>query len=201
MNLDRAQRGRRSLFASAAMVAMLLTASVAVGQPACAQEATAALPGNDFTPGSRSSLPEPLEQIDADRYRQIFKLQAAGDYRGADALIADLTDQSLLGHVLADRYLSRAYKTSPKELSDWLKQYAGQPDAERRPTEVAALSSRVPLANRLPLNLRPRDGQLDAGEQSARVGRQVGLTIGGHQCEVAAVGRVDPVLELPGLPC
>ncbi len=113
------------------MVAMLLTALVAVEQPAWAQEATAALPGNDFTPGTRSSLPEPLEQIDADRYRQIFKLQASRDYRGADALIADLTDQSLLGHVLADRYLSRAYKSSPKELADWLKQYSGQPDAEQ----------------------------------------------------------------------
>jgi len=113
------------------MVAMLLTAGVAVEQPAWAQEATAALPGDDFTPGTRSSLPEPLEQIDADRYRQIFKLQASGDYRGADALISELTDQSLLGHVLADRYLSRAYKSSAKELSDWLKQYAGLPDAEQ----------------------------------------------------------------------
>ena len=119
------------MLASAAMVATLLTAGVAVEQPAWAQEATAALPGNDFTPGTRSSLPEPLEQIDADRYRQIFKLQASGDVRGADALIADLTDQSLLGHVLADRYLSRAYRSAPKELADWLKQYAGQPDAEQ----------------------------------------------------------------------
>ena len=113
------------------MVAMLLMAGVAVEQPAWSQEATAALPGDDFTPGSRSTLPEPLEQIDADRYRQIFKLQAQGDYRGADELIADLTDQSLLGHVLADRYLSRGYRSSPKELADWLQQYAAQPDADQ----------------------------------------------------------------------
>jgi soluble lytic murein transglycosylase-like protein len=114
------------------MVAMLLTATVAVERPALAQEATAALPGDDFTtPGTRSSLPEPLEPINADRYRQIFKLQAAGDYRAADKLISELTDQSLLGHVLADRYLSRGYKSSAKELSDWLKQYAAQPDAEQ----------------------------------------------------------------------
>lgn len=114
------------------MVAMLFTAVLANEQPAWAQEATAALPGDDFiTPGTQSPLPEPLEQIDADRYRQIFKLQAAGDYRGADVQIADLTDQSLLGHVLADRYLSRGYKSSPKELADWLKQYAAQPDAEQ----------------------------------------------------------------------
>jgi soluble lytic murein transglycosylase len=114
------------------MVAMLLTASLAVEQPAWAQEATAALPGDDFnTPGTQTTLPEPLEQIDADRYRQIFKLQAHGDYRGADAQISELTDQSLLGHVLADRYLSRGYRSSPKELADWLKQYAAQPDADQ----------------------------------------------------------------------
>jgi soluble lytic murein transglycosylase len=113
------------------MVAMLLSGGVALERPAWAQEATAALPGDNFTPGTRSSLPAPLEQIDADRYRQIFKLQAAGDYHGADELIADLTDQSLLGHVLADRYLSRGYTSSPKELADWLKQYAAQPDAEQ----------------------------------------------------------------------
>src|SRR4051794_35659487 len=114
------------------MVAMLLTAIIAVEQPAWAQEATAALPGDEFTtPGTKTTLPEPLEQIDADRYRQIFKLQAANDYRGADELIADLTDQSLLGHVLADRYLSRGYRSSPKELADWLKQYSAQPDADQ----------------------------------------------------------------------
>lgn len=119
------------MLASAAMVAMLLTAGVALERPAWAQEATAALPGDTFSPGSSARLPQPLEQIDADRYRQIFKLQANGDFRGADELIADLTDQSLLGHVLSDRYLSPTYKSSPKELSDWLKQYAAQPDADQ----------------------------------------------------------------------
>ena len=55
------------MLASTAMVAMLFVAAVATEQPAWAQEATAALPGDNFIPGTRSSLPEPLEQIDADR--------------------------------------------------------------------------------------------------------------------------------------
>ena len=132
MNLDRAQRGRRRRLASTATVIVLLLAGLAaVERPALAQEATAALPGDTFSPNSSATLPQPLEQIDADRYRQIFKLQAAGDYRGADELIADLTDQSLLGQVLADRYLSRGYTSSPKELGDWLKQYAALPDADQ----------------------------------------------------------------------
>jgi len=131
LNLDRAQRGGRFFLASAAMVAILVSTGIAEIRPAHAQEATASLPGDDNQDvGTASTLPQPLEAIDADRYRQIYRLQAQGDYRGADALIADLTDQSLLGDVLADRYLSRGYRSSPKELSDWLKRYSALPDAD-----------------------------------------------------------------------
>jgi soluble lytic murein transglycosylase-like protein len=113
-----------------AIVTIALFAAIpAIERPALAQESTAALPGNDFELGN-DALPQPLEEINADRYRQIFKLQAAGDFRGADELIADLTDTSLLGHVLAARYLSLNYRSSPKELADWLKLYSSLPDAE-----------------------------------------------------------------------
>jgi soluble lytic murein transglycosylase-like protein len=129
LNLDRAQRGRHlNLVSAAALAALLLAGLPALERPAQAQEATAALPGDSFDPG-KTNLPQPLDAIDADRYRQIFKLQSVGDFRGADALISDLTDQSLLGQVLADRYLSRGYRSSPKELSDWMRQYAALPDA------------------------------------------------------------------------
>jgi len=92
-------------------------------------DATAALPDgvgqvNDV------SLPRILDQIDVDRYRQIFRLQAAGDFRGADNIIGNLGDQTLLGAVLADRYLSPAYKAQPKELQDWLARYASNANAD-----------------------------------------------------------------------
>ncbi|HEY4164398.1 MAG TPA: lytic transglycosylase domain-containing protein [Dongiaceae bacterium] len=131
MNLDRTQRGWRQKLVSAAIMAVLFSAGVpALDRPAFAQEATAALPGTDFELGN-DALPQPLEEIDADRYRQIFKLQAAGDFRGSDELIADLSDSSLLGHVLAARYLSPSYRSSPKELADWLKLYSALPDADQ----------------------------------------------------------------------
>ncbi len=131
MNLDRAQRGRHlTLVSAAALASLLLVALPTFERPALAQEATAALPGDSFDPG-KTSLPQPLDAIDADRYRQIFNLQSRGDFRGADALVADLTDQSLLGQVLADRYLSRGYKSSAKELSDWMRQYSALPDANQ----------------------------------------------------------------------
>jgi soluble lytic murein transglycosylase-like protein len=129
LNLNRAQRGRVLILACSVTAATLLLVGLPTVRPAQAQEATAALPGDTFELGN-SALPQPLQPIDADRYRQIFKLQSTGDYRGADALIADLTDQSLLGHVLADRYLSRGYRSSAKELTDWMKLYSALPDAE-----------------------------------------------------------------------
>ena len=47
----------------------------------------------------------------------------------ADRIIEELTDLSLLGNVLADRYLSATYISRPKELSDWLHRYGDTADA------------------------------------------------------------------------
>jgi soluble lytic murein transglycosylase-like protein len=107
----------------------LFTAGLSVG--AQAQDgagATAALPGDDVQV-TGADLPKPLDAVNADRYRDIFRLQAAGDFRAADRIIEELTDLSLLGHVLADRYLSPTYVSKPKELSDWLRRYGTLADA------------------------------------------------------------------------
>ena len=92
--------------------------------------ATAALPGVDVQVDN-VSLPKPLDAVNADRYRDIFRLQAAGDFRRADEIIGELTDQSLLGHVLADRYLSPLYKANAKELTDWLRRFSTLAVAQR----------------------------------------------------------------------
>lgn len=90
--------------------------------------ATAALPGDDVQING-AALPKPLDAVNADRYRDIFRLQAAGNFRAADRVIEALTDQSLLGPVLADRYLSATYVSKPKELADWLRRFGGLADA------------------------------------------------------------------------
>lgn len=92
--------------------------------------ATASLPGDDVQVNG-ASLPKPLDAVNADRYRDIFRLQDAGDFRRADEIIGELTDQSLLGHVLADRYLSPRYGSSAKELSDWLRRFSTLAIAQR----------------------------------------------------------------------
>lgn len=124
--------------ASTAM-AVFLSPSLLLGANAAkADELSAATLGNGSTTASLetgpevfgATLPQPLDAVNADRYREIFRRQALGDFSGAGRLISDLTDPALLGHVLAQRYLAPGYKSKPKELSDWLKSYAGLPEAE-----------------------------------------------------------------------
>lgn len=91
---------------------------------------TASLPtGSEDT--ASVATPQPLEQVDATRYRQIFELQQEARWLEADAVIDRLSDLRLLGHVLADRYLSPTYRTSYRELADWLSKYGDHPDAPR----------------------------------------------------------------------
>jgi soluble lytic murein transglycosylase-like protein len=92
----------------------------------------AALPPAAGAHGPAVDLPKPLEDVDADRYRQIFKLQEGGNWAAADKLIGALGDTRLMGHVLAQRYLHpTAYKSKFKELSEWLAKYADHPEAPR----------------------------------------------------------------------
>lgn len=73
-----------------------------------------------------------LSAKDETLYRQIFALQERGDMKEADALIADLGNGLLLGHVMAQRYLHpSAYRAEFSELKTWLARYADHPQADR----------------------------------------------------------------------
>lgn len=77
-------------------------------------------------------LPRPLGPEDALRYRMIFEVQKQGLWQSADRQIRKLRDRALLGHVLAQRYLHPTkYRTSYRELADWLARYADLPQAPR----------------------------------------------------------------------
>ena len=105
---------------------------------------TAALPAPTSTIDvNGAQLPRPIDEVNADRYREIFRAQARGDFSAADDLISQLTDQSLLGEVLADRYLSVSYRSKPKELSDWLRQYGGLAEA----SDIYALALKKGASN------------------------------------------------------
>lgn len=92
----------------------------------------AALPPAAGSHGPTVDLPKPLEEVDTDRYTQIFALQEKGSWAAADRLIGQLGDSRLMGHVLAQRYLHpTAYRSKYKELAEWMAKYADHPEAPR----------------------------------------------------------------------
>ena len=71
-----------------------------------------------------------LSAKDKDLYTKIFKVQQKGQWRKADALIKQLTNKTLMGHVLYQRYMHPTkYRSKYKELRSWLAKYNDHPGA------------------------------------------------------------------------
>ena len=91
-------------------------------------------PHADETPAS-ADREEPLRVLsddDATRYREIFALQEDGKWRAADAHIAELENDILLGYVLYQRYMHpTAYRSRFNELKRWMAYYADHPEANK----------------------------------------------------------------------
>ena len=135
--------GRRSLPAAIALTVTglfalshagisLVSAGLAEETAAQARSAQIAAAKHVPLPRRAQTPPRVLSETDAQLYRDIFTLQKAGKWRKADKKIAQLDDERLMGHVLAQRYLHpTAYRSKYKELSAWLKAYADHPQAAR----------------------------------------------------------------------
>ena len=106
---------------------------------------------------------KPLSERSALLYREIFELQEDGAWKAADALLARLDDDTLLGHVQYQRYMHpTAYRSSYRELAAWLESYADHPDAAR--VYKLALKRR-PGGTQAPT--RPKKGYMTgSGQQS-----------------------------------
>ncbi|MBX3498455.1 MAG: lytic transglycosylase domain-containing protein [Alphaproteobacteria bacterium] len=76
-----------------------------------------------------SDLPTILSSSDVERYQRIIAAQAGGNWAAADTEIKDLRDRTLLGYMLAQRYLSAGYRPTQDELASWLREYNDHPDA------------------------------------------------------------------------
>ncbi|WP_417798797.1 transglycosylase SLT domain-containing protein [Terasakiella pusilla] len=73
-----------------------------------------------------------LDEKNLSLYKRIFAIQEAGRWNAADKLIKELTDQTLMGHVMAQRYLHPTkYRSRYKELRRWLLRYSDHPQAQR----------------------------------------------------------------------
>lgn len=128
------QKIGRGLFSGTAWGLLLgLVAALGGTAPALAASddvETAALAPGLGRVSDETGLPQPLQDADAEYYRRIFRLQDKGHWHEADREIAKLGSKLLLGHVLAQRYLSsKGYRAKYSELSHWLEHYADHPEA------------------------------------------------------------------------
>ncbi len=105
-----------------------------------------AVPRNAPSSDVEILLPQPLPPSDVAMVQRIIQLQNSGDYSQADLLISRLDDTTLVGSILADRYLSPNYITTPAELTAWFADYGRQPEA---PAIYKLMQSKV-AARQLP---------------------------------------------------
>ena len=95
--------------------------------------------------GEAASVPMVvLSPGDVALYRQIFDAERAGRFEAAKALFDQVSDRSLEGYVLAERYLSPRARAPLADLTDWLRTYPELPIADRiYRLAVARASKRV----------------------------------------------------------
>lgn len=95
-----------------------------------ADSVVAAISGAAGKLGRQAAIPSILSSSDATLYRSAFDLQDRGQWAAADREITRLRDPLLIGHLLADRYLSDSYHAQPEELKRWMAQYSDLPEAD-----------------------------------------------------------------------
>jgi len=106
-----------------------------------------AIPRNAPGPDIEILLPQPLPPSAVAQYQRILELQDNNEFSAADRLIARLDDTTLLGPILADRYLNTNYHTSRAELLAWYAQYNAEPAAA---AIFALMQHKIPAAERPP---------------------------------------------------
>jgi len=126
--------------------------------PAPAAAAGAAAPASANTD---TTLPSILSDSDADTYAQIFDLQRNDKIAEAKELESKLSDKLLMPDVLAARYLTKSYKTSAHEISEWLKTYRDHPGADAiyklaQRKKVNVEKPKIPAVARLNLDTAPQ---------------------------------------------
>ncbi len=89
-----------------------------------------AVPRNAPSPDVEIVLPQPLPPSEVAMYQRIITLQKNAEYTAADRLIRRLDDTTLVGPILAQRYLSTNYRSTPAELLSWYAKYSTQPEAQ-----------------------------------------------------------------------
>lgn len=93
-----------------------------------------------------------LSPVDVRTYRDIFAAEKSGQVAKSEALVKKLSDTSLVGYVMEERYLGTHYHTKFAELKDWLENYGDLPGADK----IYKLAvKRAPKKTSVPLPVRP----------------------------------------------
>ena len=74
---------------------------------------------------------KPLSKENASLYKDIFRALEKENISKAESLTEQLTDDSLLGYVLSEKYFTSSYRTKPEEIKDWFKKYSDLSVADR----------------------------------------------------------------------
>ncbi len=72
-----------------------------------------------------------ISRDDVTTYKKIFRAIKDEDWEEVEDLSEDLDSDLLMGHVLAETYLSKTYVSTFAELKDWLEKYGDYPQAPR----------------------------------------------------------------------
>lgn len=105
-------------------------------------------PASSVAAVAATTNPRTLSASDRSRYTTLREAQAHGDFARANALLGQVENRLLLGHVLAARYLDTTYPASHAELADWLSRYSDHPETAR----MAKLAAQRGIAVTLPKN-------------------------------------------------
>lgn len=93
-----------------------------------------------------------LSPADVKTYHDIFAAEKSGQIAKSEALVTKLSDSSLMGYVLEERYLGTHYHTGYAELKSWLEDYGDLVGADK----VYKLAvKRAQTKSSVPLPVRP----------------------------------------------
>ncbi|NQV84395.1 MAG: lytic transglycosylase domain-containing protein [Rhodospirillales bacterium] len=158
--------------------------------PAQAEDtALLTVPNLDIT-DAELAFPQILKPEDTVLYGRIFDVQESGDWKQADSLIARLENRTLMGHVLAQRYLHPTkYRSRYKELKAWMAKYADHPDAPRLYKLARTRQPKNWRAPNSPARVPTRVPTRDAGEGAAKID-VAGISVPGRKLNRSERRRV-----------
>ncbi|MFO0388788.1 MAG: lytic transglycosylase domain-containing protein [Alphaproteobacteria bacterium] len=149
------------IFSAAAELALWHIVPMPGGDPRHSESVAEAINADTIDGTVFSNLPVLLSGKDRGLYKEIFSAQKRQDWIKADILAAKLSNQELLGHVLAYRYLHKSYTASPAELSTWLSKYSDHPQTADITSLARSKNASIPVTSEFRKHRQPLQGYGD----------------------------------------